>query len=346
MSKIELSGTVSSWGRFSADYVKQELKKADGDITIEINSYGGSVFEGIEIFNALQNYDKGVVTTVNTSICASIASLIYLAGDKKLAHDNASIMIHKAWNIAWGNSEEMAKEVKILNSIDTVLAKTYNYHNSKTIDENMLLMSDETWYIGEEELLESGFVDEFIKTDKVSGLTSALAKNSYQGAINNYINEYQEHNPDIDFKALKNTIKECGGSCGTTAVMPSNEKMTNSKQGDAMEKELQAKLDKTNDDLVQANATIEGLQNSAKEGEKALKEVQDSSVSLDVVKEIVAKAIDSGVSAEIASEMIDTKSFLEAAKIANEKKPKSNGASHDLETPNNSAWKNIVGGAK
>ncbi|KAK0329192.1 hypothetical protein LTR94_037805, partial [Friedmanniomyces endolithicus] len=75
-------------------------------LTVRINSYGGSVTDGIAIHNALKRH-KATVTTVVDGIAASIASLIAMAGDTVEMAENAQIMIHAPWGWNSGNSAAM-----------------------------------------------------------------------------------------------------------------------------------------------------------------------------------------------------------------------------------------------
>ena len=126
MNRISISGDIATWNE-SARYLDYRLSGMTGDLEVEISSYGGDVFEGIEMFNTLRKYsaEKGEVTTINKSKCMSIASLLFLAGDKRKAYKNATIMGHKSWTWMAGNADDLEKEAQILSGIDGVLASEY-----------------------------------------------------------------------------------------------------------------------------------------------------------------------------------------------------------------------------
>ena len=153
MQNIVIAGEISAWG-YGSRWLKGELANKTGDIELEISSYGGDVFEGIEMFNDIKQYskEKGKVTTVNKSKCMSIASLLFLAGDKKKAYSNSTIMIHKAWTWLAGNADDLLKEAKVLDSIDNILVSEYNKYMSLDKEQIKQVMKDEGWYIGKEEL--------------------------------------------------------------------------------------------------------------------------------------------------------------------------------------------------
>ncbi len=84
-----------------------------GDVEIHINSPGGSVFEGISIYNSLKSY-PGKVTTYNDSVAASISSIIFLAGEERQAAPGSFFMMHNAWSHYGGNAEELRKHAELL----------------------------------------------------------------------------------------------------------------------------------------------------------------------------------------------------------------------------------------
>ena len=101
---IKIDGEIG-WD-IKAREIKGQLEESTGDITIEISSPGGSVYQGVSIFNAIKQYNKGTVTTVITSLAASMASYIAIAGDTIKAYDNAVYMIHNASVFSWGDHIE------------------------------------------------------------------------------------------------------------------------------------------------------------------------------------------------------------------------------------------------
>ena len=88
----------------------------DEDITLEMNSYGGDVFLGIDICNTLRSH-PGHVTAIVTGIAASAASIAIMGADTIRAYSNTQIMIHHAWTIVAGNAVELRKAADDLDSI-------------------------------------------------------------------------------------------------------------------------------------------------------------------------------------------------------------------------------------
>ncbi len=115
-----------AWYGASADELIKELKDITAPkITVRINSLGGSVFEGIAIFNALRLHPAEVTTQVD-SIAASIASVIAQAGDNRVMLDASEMMIHEATGIAIGATEsDMIELAGILKNQTEKIAEIY-----------------------------------------------------------------------------------------------------------------------------------------------------------------------------------------------------------------------------
>ena len=75
-------------------------------ISIHINSYGGSIFASVSIFNYIKSLQKEITMYVD-GLAASGASLIALAGSKLVMPKNTVMMIHRASSAAWGNCNNL-----------------------------------------------------------------------------------------------------------------------------------------------------------------------------------------------------------------------------------------------
>lgn len=134
-----------------------------GDVTIHINSGGGSVFDALAIGNAIRNY-KGKVTTCIDGLAASAASLIAVSGEHVKAASNALMMIHQP-SVFLGDyydAESLAKVQSSLKAVEASIIATYELRCKKCNVRD--LVKAETWLTAEE-AKEYGFVDEI--TDAV-----------------------------------------------------------------------------------------------------------------------------------------------------------------------------------
>lgn len=136
-------------------------------VEVEINSPGGSVFEGHRIYNSLRGMSaRGVeiVTTVN-GLAASMGSVILMAGDKRQMTNGSRIMIHEASCIAWGDSRVMRKNAELLEGISSEIAGIYADRTGGNADSIRQLMHAETWMTADE-AKENGFVHAVLKDGK------------------------------------------------------------------------------------------------------------------------------------------------------------------------------------
>lgn len=158
---LDLSGDVGY--EITAEKVNNYLKRNKGDIRIKINSPGGSVFEGFEIFNSLKKH-PGSVTVEVGALAASAASYIMLAADRIEVNENSTVMIHRAWNLAIGNAVDMRQTADILDGIDNIIAKEYEKRTGVDKAEILEEMTADKWMIGAEQIIDANFADEITET--------------------------------------------------------------------------------------------------------------------------------------------------------------------------------------
>ncbi|MCQ4615983.1 Clp protease ClpP [Corynebacterium sp. CCUG 18816] len=167
MNEILMYGTIGEdfWepeNSITAKSIMDQLADMTGDVTVRISSGGGDVYAGIDIMNALKDYDGGEVTVIVESLAASAASFIAVGGaDRVLMRASSELMIHRAWTWAEGNADEVAKTLKDLERQDTKLANIYAAKAGGTVEDWLAAMSDETWYTADEAVA-AGLADEVI----------------------------------------------------------------------------------------------------------------------------------------------------------------------------------------
>lgn len=153
--------------------VKQALSDADGsDVELEINSPGGYVDAGSEIYTALKEY-QGQVTAKITGQACSAASWIALAADRVEMSPTAQMMIHRASTISIGNSDDLASDLNALNSLDKSFVDLYSQRTGLDAQEVYRLMCNTTW-MNAKEAVDKGFADEIMfQNDKKTALVNA-----------------------------------------------------------------------------------------------------------------------------------------------------------------------------
>ncbi len=171
MKKIKVHGTIvtndNKWiyDLFDMDStspkdISNALSDTTDDVVIEINSYGGYVDAGNQIYSDLKNYPGNV--TVEVLMAGSAASIIAMAGDKVRMAPIGRIMIHNASVGAQGDYHAMDAASEALQMTNSAIANAYVAKSGISKEEVLELMDKETW-MDTEKAMEYGFVDEVIE---------------------------------------------------------------------------------------------------------------------------------------------------------------------------------------
>ncbi len=137
---------------------KSELAQcADKDITVWIDSYGGSVFAAAGIYNALKEH-KGKVTVKIDGKAMSAASVIAMAGDKILMSPVAILMIHNPLTEAQGYASDLRKTADVLDVIKETIMNAYAIKSGRSRAKISSMMDDET-YMSAKMAIKDGFAD-------------------------------------------------------------------------------------------------------------------------------------------------------------------------------------------
>lgn len=161
-AEIYIYGDIGeSWWEetVTASSFVRELQEVDAEqITVRINSMGGSVPDGLAIFNALRRH-KATITTEIDGMAFSIASLIAMAGDKVHMAENAVLMIHAPWTYAAGNSAELRETADQLDTWAAAMATSYASRTGDQPAMLALLTDGKDHYYTAAEALTEKFVD-------------------------------------------------------------------------------------------------------------------------------------------------------------------------------------------
>ena len=142
---------------FTGQHVVDALAELEGDITVRINSGGGSVWDGLATYNALAGYDGNVTVKID-GVAASAASFIMLAGTEVIAPASSLIMIHNASSITVGDAADHEHTAEMLRKIDQQITEMYAAKSGKSFADCAKLMDAETWFTGTE-AVEHGLAD-------------------------------------------------------------------------------------------------------------------------------------------------------------------------------------------
>jgi ATP-dependent Clp protease protease subunit len=142
----------------------EQIKKDGAKIlNVYVNSPGGSVFDGLAIYNAIKRFD-GQKNFYIDGLAASAGSFIPMAGDRIISAKNAMWMIHDPFGFAVGNAADMRKQADMLDQVAGTLVQTYADRTKGNADDIRKWMADETW-MDSATALERGFCDEILADD-------------------------------------------------------------------------------------------------------------------------------------------------------------------------------------
>ena len=164
-NEIVLTGTVGGdpwWDDdvFSQADVINALAQVgrDTDVTVRVNSGGGTATEGAAIHSAFAAH-KGKVNMVVEGWAASAASLFVMAGDTVTMRPGALLMIHDPSAGNWGTCDDHRRVASALDVMGNVYAQVYADRCGKSPEEVREMMRAETW-LGPAEAVAQGFADE------------------------------------------------------------------------------------------------------------------------------------------------------------------------------------------
>ena len=122
------------------------------EVTVNINSCGGSVLGGVAIANQIKALNaKGVHTTARVEgLCASIATVIMCACERIVMDNTSFCMIHNCWTQVQGDSNELRKQADVMDKMNEVMMSFYKSKFDLTEEELKSLMDAETWFSGSE----------------------------------------------------------------------------------------------------------------------------------------------------------------------------------------------------
>lgn len=189
----------------SAKSITEALPEDGSDVIIEVNSNGGVVTVGSDIYTALKNY-SGHVTAEVTGMAASACSVAIMGADKVVISPTAQIMIHKAsLRDVSGNSDDFETAFNMLKASDQAIVNAYKVKTGLNEDELLALMKNET-YMSADEAIEKGFADEimtFNESEAVASIGNGLLP---QAVIDDYFANHGKRKQEIE--AMKREIEK------------------------------------------------------------------------------------------------------------------------------------------
>lgn len=146
---VYIYDAIGAYGTNAANFVAQINAISAPVINLHINSGGGSVFDGLAIYNGIKNHPATVRVFID-GIAASMAGVIAMAGDEIIIAENAFLMIHRVSSGVEGTAETMRAEAALLEKLEEQIVGIYAARTGKSAGYLFKAMVAETWYNADE----------------------------------------------------------------------------------------------------------------------------------------------------------------------------------------------------
>lgn len=184
--------------------VSDALEKANGmPVDVEINSGGGDIFAGSEIYTALRSYSGGVNIHI-VGLCASAASVIAMAGQSEMS-PTAMMMVHNVSSYAEGDYRDMDHQSEVLQQANKTIAAAYVGKTGMAEKDALSMMDKETWLTAQQ-AVDKGLVDKVMFADATqfaASYSNGLLPRAVIDKIRNQIKNPQADNQQADFLQAK-----------------------------------------------------------------------------------------------------------------------------------------------
>tara|TARA_R110000824_G_scaffold144529_2_gene312492 strand:+ start:546 stop:1538 length:993 start_codon:yes stop_codon:yes gene_type:complete len=180
----------------------------DTSVLLRINSPGGSVIDGLAIYDAVSRLPQKVTSRIE-GIAASMASVIALAADEVIMSENSLYMIHNVWGGEVGDSDDLRKAADLMDKMGERLVNIYVSKSGQTEEQIRSWMDEETWF-NSSEAVEAGFVN-LVEAPIKMAAKFDINKYDYKNKSiveNLFNNQNKENQMEKEFENLKSFISE------------------------------------------------------------------------------------------------------------------------------------------
>lgn len=160
---------------------REELKQYKGkNITVWINSYGGSVFAAAGIYNALMEHKKSgaKITTKVDGKAMSAATIPFMAGDERLMSPVSIFMMHNPLTEVYGYASDLRKAADVLDEVKETIINAYQLATGRSRAKISAMMDNET-YMSARTAIKEGFATGMLYADQ-----SKPDENELEGIMN------------------------------------------------------------------------------------------------------------------------------------------------------------------
>jgi len=208
-TEVMIYDEIGMWGVDAKSFI-DEIKNIPNDtsVLLRINSPGGSVIDGLAIYDAINRMPQKVTSRIE-GIAASMASVIALAADEVVMSENSLYMIHNVGGGVMGGSDDLRKAAELMDKMGDRLVSIYVSKTGQSEEQIRSWMDEETWF-NSTEAKEAGFINLVEEPIKMAAKFD-IKKYDYKNKSiveNLFNNQKKEKNMEKEFENLKSFISE------------------------------------------------------------------------------------------------------------------------------------------
>jgi ATP-dependent protease ClpP protease subunit len=217
--RVEMYADIGGWG-YTPAMMSEQLASGE-EIDLHINSPGGSITDGIAIFNQIRSAvaaGREVVAHID-GLAASMASVIACACSKIVMYRNSYLMIHNPWTVSIGDAEQLRHDASLLDSFKARMIESYQSKFDLSTEEIDKLLDNETWISGADAAgakLKAEIIDDDIKA--AASVKGRMSLNLPAAAKAFYQQEIVNAEPAIIEPAKADPITTAGTDTGASAA--------------------------------------------------------------------------------------------------------------------------------
>ncbi len=254
-AEIRLYGYIGSDKVNAAAFVTElkQLEQQYSTINLRINSGGGSIFEGLAIFNAIGQSSCQIDAYID-GLCASMASVLILRCRKIYMSKVAMLMTHRPSGAAMGNPDQLRSTADMLEGLEETVCSIYAERTGLSIEDvkKKFMGTSDNW-LSAEEALKCKLIDGIYDAPKAATLPPATMRQE-QDLVNYFTNSFNQSTmKEIILSAEVLAILGHTAESDTTAINQSIAALASKAE----------KVDTLTADLSLANQTIDGYKTAA-----------------------------------------------------------------------------------
>ena len=219
---VSIHDEIGVFGVSAAQFLA-ELREA-GDVSainVSIHSPGGNMLDGFAMYNGLKNHPAKVYTHIE-GIAASMAGIVFMAGDVRTMPENAFIMTHAPRGGGSGTANDMRELADVMDKFRDSAFNIFDGAMNLPADEIMAFLDDETWFNGEEAYAK-GFAHSLTAKVEISAKINGFDRHVKSMPVDN---THKDISTISNIKDFERYLRDVGGlSKGVATALASRAKV-------------------------------------------------------------------------------------------------------------------------